>query len=47
MSLNGECNRLKHTHNIIFDFISLSVYKKVFLKSNEINFRQNVEVSEE
>lgn len=47
MSLNGEFNCLKPTHNIIFDFISLSLHKKVFLKSSEINFRQSVEVSEE
>lgn len=47
MSLNGEFNCSKPpSHNIIFDFLPFSLCKKVFVNSNEINFRQTVVVSE-
>lgn len=47
MTLNGGFNCLEPAHNIILNFISLPLYQKVFLNSCEINFRENVGVSEE
>lgn len=41
--INPEFNFSNSTYNFIFDFISLSLYTKVFLNSN---FRQNGGVSE-